>query len=133
MEPFTLAAIAAFLAPYLQKGGEKVAEKTVEILLDSRKDLADRFTRLFTTEIISLNLSESARADDIPKQLEAKPGLREQLTQKVASNQDLLKELIEAFKQMPQTEFAGITINAKNVGQVINNPTGPITQSNTFS
>ena len=32
MEPISLAAIAVFLAPYLKKGGEKLAEKTVEKL-----------------------------------------------------------------------------------------------------
>src|ERR1051325_605695 len=133
MEPFTLAAIAAFLAPYLSKAGEKVAEKTVEIVLDSRKDLANRFKGLFSTEIISLNLSEASQLNEIHERLESQPELREHLTKKISSNRDLLRELVEAFRQMPQPEFAGVTINAKNIGQVINNPTGPISQNNTSS
>ncbi|GAC1401182.1 MAG: hypothetical protein NVSMB56_16340 [Pyrinomonadaceae bacterium] len=133
MEPITLTAIAVFLAPYLKKGGEKIAEKTVEKLFDSHLDLAERFKSLFNHDIISLGLSDAASTDEITKQLEAKPEVKEEVGKKVAANQDLLNEMVEAFKQMPQAEFGGISINAKNIGQVINNPTAPITQTNTFS
>ncbi len=133
MEPFTLTAIAVFLAPYLQKAGEKIAEKTIETLFDSRKDLAEKFTGLFDQEIITLGLNDSATTEEVVKQLEAKPEVKAEIDNKVVANQNLLNEMVEAFKQMPQSEFSGITINAKNIGAIINNPTGPITLNNTFS
>lgn len=133
MEPITFTAIAIFLAPYLQKGGEKVVEKSVEALFDAREDLASKFSDLFKDEIIALDLGDSASPAGIAKQLEAKPEIRAEVGKKVAEHRDLLAEMVEAFKQMPQGEFGGITTNAKNIGQVINNPTGSITQTNTFS
>jgi hypothetical protein len=133
MEPITLTAIAVFLAPYLKKAGEKVAEKTIETLFDSRQDLAEKFTGLFKTETISLGLSDSASTNDIREQLEARSELKSEVAKKIVNNQDLLSELVEAFRHMPQADFRGISINAKNIGQVINDPTGPITQNNTFS
>lgn len=133
MEPITFTALGIFLAPFLLKAGEKVTEKTVEALFDSRKDLAEKFKGLFATEIISLGLNDSSSPIEITKQLEAKPEIKGEISKKVANNQDLLLELVEAFKQMPQAEFGEITINAKNIGQVINNPTASINQTNTFS
>ncbi len=133
MEPITMTALAVFLAPYLQKGGEKVVEKTVEALFDARKDLAHKFTDLFKDEIISLDLDSSASTAEITKQLEAKPAVKAEVGQKVAAHQDLLNEMVVAAKQLPQADFAGITVNAKNIGAVINNSTGPITLNNTFS
>src|ERR1700749_982080 len=123
MEQNILTAMAVFLAPYFHKAGEKIAEKTVEKLFDSRKDLADRFTGLFKTEIISLGLTDSASTDEISKQLEAKPEVKEKVHEKVADNQNLLNEMVEAFKQLQRAEFSGIAINSnKNIGVVINNP-----------
>ncbi len=133
MEPLTLTALAVFLSPFLKKAGEKVAEKTIETLFDSRKDLAEKFTGLFKTDIISLGLSDSASTTEVRARLEASSEAKASVENKVVNNQALLAELVEAFRQMPQAEFAGITINAKNIGQVINNSTGPITQNNTFS
>jgi len=129
MEPITLTltALGVFLAPYLQKAGEKVAEKTIETLFDSRKDLAEKFTGLFHQEIITLGLNDSATTEEVVEQLEAKPEIKAEIAKKVVDNRDLLDELAEAFKPM------GITINAKNIGAVINQPTGPINLNNTFS
>lgn len=133
MEPLTLTAIAVFLSPYLKKAGEKVAEKTIETLFDSRKDLAEKFAGLFKTEIISLGLSDTAPGSEVKSRLEATTELKSSVENKVVNNQALLAELVEAFRQMPQSEFEGITINAKSIGQIINNPTGTINQTNTFS
>lgn len=133
MEPITLTAIAVFLAPYFKKAGEKVAEKTIETLFESRKDLGEKFTSLFKPEIISLGLSDAASTKDIQHQLQARPEVRAEVANKVASHQELLNQLAQAFQELPQAEFAGITINAKNIGQVINHPSGPINQTNTFS
>jgi len=133
MEPITITAIAVFLAPYFKKAGEKVAEKTIETLFASRKDLAEKFTGLFRSEIISLGLNDSASTKDITEQLHAKPEIRTEVDKKIVSNQHLLGELFETFRQMPQAEFAGITINAKNIGAVINHPTAPINLNNKFS
>jgi hypothetical protein len=133
MEPITTIAITTFLAPYLKKAGEKVAEKTVETLFDSRKDLAEKFFSLFKSDIISLGLSDSPTIYEIEQQLELRPQVQQVVGQKIVKNQDLLQELIEAFRLMPQEEFTGITINAKNIGAVIHNPRAPITLNNKFS
>ena len=133
MEAITLTALAVFLSPYLQKAGEKVAEKSVEVLFDARKDLAERFRNLFSDEIISLNLNQTSSPNEIAQQVAATPQIKEEVANKIVNNQHLLLELVEAFKQLPQAEFGGISINAKNIGQVINNPTGTITQTNKFS
>ncbi len=133
MEPITLSVIATLLAPFLLKAGEKVTEKTVEELFDSRKDIAEKFKELFQSEIVSLGLNNSSSSVEIVRQVETPPEIKEQVRKKLANNGDLLRDLIEAFTQMPQSEFDGITINAKNIGQVINNPTAPITQTNKFS
>lgn len=145
MDPITLTAIAAFLAPYLKKAGEKVAEKTVEKLFESRGDLAKKFYGLFNRDIITLGLNDSATTEEVAKQLEAKPEVKTEINTKVAANQDLLNELVEAFKQMPQAEFSGITINAEkisainvsntsaqNLGTQVNAPQAPVTITNVF-
>lgn len=125
----TLAAIGVFLSPFLTKAGEKVAEKTVETLFNSRKDLADKFLDIFKPEFQTLGLSESSTTEEIAKKLSAKPEIKEAIQQKVENNQDLFDELVSAL----QTVDSEITINAKNIGQVINNPTAPISQNNTFN
>ena len=125
----TLAAIAVFLSPFLSKAGEKVAEKTVETLFDARQDLADKFGNLFHAEFQTLGLSETATAADISQQLAARPEVKEAIREKVAARQDLLNELAAVLQQTD----SGITVNAKNIGQVINHPTAPITQHNTFN
>lgn len=101
------------------KAGEKVTEKTVEALFDSRKELAEKFQGLFKTEIISLGLSgRDATAIEVNKQLKAKPEVKESVNNKIADNQDLLNELVEAFKQMPEAGYEGVTINAEKIAQV---------------
>ncbi|MEZ5425704.1 MAG: hypothetical protein R2747_05525 [Pyrinomonadaceae bacterium] len=133
MGPLTLTAIATFLSPFFEKAGNKIAEKTVEKAFESLPGLAQKFKGLFVDDIITLGLSEGDTPEDIKKQMEENPALKQSINEKVAGNQDLLNELLEAFKSLPQNEFEGITINAKNIGQVINNPQGPITQTNTFN
>src|SRR5437868_6313548 len=98
MELVALSAIAVFLAPYLQKAGEKVAEKTVETLFDSRRDLAERFRGLFNSEIIALGLSDSATTTEIARRLEDKPEVKESVGRKIVEKQDLVQELVEAFR-----------------------------------
>jgi hypothetical protein len=92
-------AIALFLSPYLIKAGEKVAEKTVETLFDSRKDLADKFLDVFKPEFQTLGLSETSTSEEITKQLDAKPKVKEAIRQKVESNQDLITQLTEALSK----------------------------------
>lgn len=97
----TIAAIAAFLSPFLVKAGEKVAEKTVERLFDSRKDLAEKFFGLFKTEFQTLGLNETSTPEEITKQLEAKPEVKEEIRRKVedTNNQDLMNQLTEALSK----------------------------------
>jgi ribosomal protein L31E len=124
-----LTAIAIFLSPYLVKAGEKVSEETVKTLFETRQDLAEKFKSLFHNEIITLNLNESSTADETKKLLEAEPEIREEIQKKVESNLDLLKELENALWQ----KGIELTINAKTIGQVINNPSAPINQTITFN
>lgn len=102
----TITAIAVFLSPFLVKAGEKVAEKTVEILFDSRKDLAEKFSGLFKTEFQTLGLSEIATTEEIVKQLEAKPQVKEEIRQKVENNQDLINQLTEALSKQERRTVA---------------------------
>lgn len=127
MDPITLTALGVFLAPYLHKAGEKVAEKTVEALFASREELAEKFKGLFHQEIITLGLTDSTTAEEVTQKLGGKPEIKADIDKKLADNKDLVDELEKAFKPM------GITIIAKNIGAVINNPTGPINLNNTFS
>lgn len=108
MEPITLTAIAVFLAPYLKKAGEKIAEKTVEALFESRKDLAGKFAGLFGDEIITLGLNEPS-TEKAMELLDAKPELKEVVRRKVENNRDLLETLAEAL-----TKQEGRTITATN-------------------
>lgn len=95
----TIAAIAVFLSPFLTKAGEKVAEKTVETLFDSRKDLADKFLDVFKPEFQTLGLNENSTTDEVAKQLEAKPEIKEAIRQKIETNQDLVNQLTEALSK----------------------------------
>jgi len=134
MEPLTLTAIAVFLAPYFQKAGEKLAEKTVEIALEKRQDIKDKFINLFSRdEVISLSLNDNQNTGEVKALLTAKPEIAEAVQKQIEANPDLLKELLEIIKQQAGNESFQITINAKNIGQVINNPTGNITQNNNWS
>lgn len=133
MDSHTITMVAIFLAPFLQKAGEKVTEEMVEKLLSSRREIAEKFTGLFYTEFQQLGLSNSDETETIVKRLDTRPEIKEEIRKKVVNNLDLLNELISAFEQMSNSEFNGITINSKNIGQVINNPTAPIYQNNNFN
>jgi hypothetical protein len=124
-----LTAVAVFLSPYLDKAGEKVAEETVKTLFEKRQDLAEKFKNLFKDEIIKLGLNENSNAADTTKLLQAKPEIEKEIRQKIENNQDLLNELVSAL----QLQDSRITINAKNIGQAIINPSGPIYQNNEFT
>ena len=95
----TIAAIAAFLSPFLFKAGEKVLDKTVETLFDSRKDLADKFLDIFKPEFQTLGLNETSTTEEVIKQLEARPEVKEVIRQKIETNQNLVTQLTEALSQ----------------------------------
>lgn len=99
MEPITFAAIAAFVSPYFHKAGEKVAEKTIEALFNSRADIAGKFNNLFNEEIITLGLGETATSAEIAERLEAKPEVKEAIDTKAKANQRLFDELSEALSK----------------------------------
>lgn len=113
-----LTALAAFLSPYLVKAGEKVSEKTVETLFESRHDLAEKFKGLFQDEIITLGLNETSSFEETTKLLEANPEVIETIRQKIETNQDLLEDLVKASKLINRPEFKGLQINAEKIGQV---------------
>lgn len=118
MEPITLTALAIFLAPYLQKAGEKVAEKTVETLFESHEKLADTFSRLFHQEIITLGLNDSATTEEVVKQLEAKPEVKAEIEKKIADNQDLLDKLAEALSKQEGGRVIHTKTYIENAGDV---------------
>lgn len=118
MEPITLTAIALFLAPYISKGGEKLAEKTIEAVFDSRSELADKFKGLFSDEIISLDLTANDSDADIESRLDEKPALRRSIESKISQNSALLLDLVEAIKSMPDAGSAAVLINAEKIAQI---------------
>lgn len=100
MEPITLAALAIFLAPYFNKAGEKLAEKTVEIALENRQDIKDKFLNLFKRdEIVSLGLNEHQSPEEVKALIAAKPEIEKEIQKKLESNQDLLDELAKVLSK----------------------------------
>lgn len=100
MEPITMAALAAFLAPYFQKAGEKLAEKTVEIALEHRQDIKDKFVSLFKPdEIISLGLDKPQTPEEAKALQEANPETAAAVRQRIETNRDLLDELAKIISK----------------------------------
>jgi hypothetical protein len=118
-----LTALAVFLSPYLIKAGEKVSEKTVETLFESRFDLVEKFKDLFQDEIITLGLNETSNFEETTKLLEANPEVIETIRQKVETNQDLLNDLVKTSQLINRPEFKGLQINAEKIGQININST----------
>lgn len=118
-----LTAIAAFLSPYLVKAGEKVSEKTIETLFESRHDLAEKFKVLFQDEIITLGLNETSNFEETTKLLETKPEVKEAIHQKVKINQDLLDDFVRAANVINLPELKGLQINAEKIAQININST----------
>ena|SRR2546423_12107377 len=108
MELITLTVLSAFIASCLTKAGEKFSEKAVETAFESRKELAEKFTGLFKSDIIQLGLSDSATPDEITRQLAAKPKIIEQAASKLQSDVDSFKELLTVLRE---TAEGGITVN----------------------
>ena len=118
-----LTALAVFLSPYLVKAGEKVSEKTVETLFESRLDLVEKFKDLFQDEIITLGLNETSNFEETTKHLEANPEVIETIRQKVETNQYLLNDLVKTSQLINRPEFKGLQINAEKIAQINFNST----------
>jgi hypothetical protein len=118
MEPVTVIAIGVFLAPFLQKAGEKLVEKSVELAFDSRRDLLESFSTLFREEIITLGLNNALTEDDVEQQLAVNPEIRKNIDVKIANNQDLLSEFVSVLRQTSPEKFANVTINAEKIAQI---------------
>jgi hypothetical protein len=69
MEPISTIAIAAFLSACLYKAGEKFSEKTIETVFENKKELADGFTNLFGSEIITLGLNDVTTSAEVQQKL----------------------------------------------------------------
>jgi hypothetical protein len=134
MEPITLTALATLLAPFFTEAGKTLAVESVKLALEKRHDIKDSFLSLFKPEeFISLGLNENQKPEEVKALLAANPDIEARAQAKIESNPDLLKELLRIIKEQAGAESSQITINAKNVGQVINNPTGNVTQNNNWS
>ena len=129
MEFITLAALSAFLRACLLKAGEKFSEKVIETTFEHKRELADVFTGLFQQEIITLGLNDSASPEDVRNRLEANPEVAARALKKLAGKPELLADFNEQLKR----ESGGVTINAKNIGQVIEENYGTINQTINFS
>ena len=116
MEVITLTALSTFVAACLRKAGEKFSEKAVEPAFESRKELAEKFTRLFKSDIIQLGLSDAATSDDIARQLAAKPTIIDDGASKLQSDADSLKDLLAAL-----CETAGSKVTVNNFSNQTNN------------
>ena len=134
MEPITLAALATFIAPFFQEAGKTLAVESVKLALEKRQDIKDKFANLFKPEeIITLGLNDEQNPENVEDLVRANPEVAAEVTRKIEANPDLLRELLDIIKQQAGNESSPITINAKNIGQVINNPTGDVIQKNNWS
>lgn len=118
--------VAIFIGTFFAETTKNVAKGTANLMQESFKSRFDR-------EFISLGLSIDDTPEELQKKLQAKPEILEAVQQKLESNPDLIKELLEIIRQQTGKETIETNINAKNIGQVINNPTGSINQTNNFS
>lgn len=68
-------------------------------------------------------MNDTSSSVEISKQLEAKPEINEEISKKVANNQDLLNELITHSNLSANSALKGIAINAEKIAQVNINST----------
>lgn len=122
MEYFMALLIGAFFAETVKN----VAKGSANMLQESVKS---RFDREFT----QLGLSIDDTPEQFQKKLQEKPEILEAVQQKLEANPDIIEELLEIIREQTKKETIGTAIKAKNIGQVINNPTAPIHQKNKFS
>jgi lysyl-tRNA synthetase class I len=115
MEPITITAIALFLAPYFHKAGEKLAEKTIEIALEKRQDIRDKFVEFFRPEFTSLNLNDNQKPEEVKALIAAKPEVAEAAQKKLESKPDFLTELEKVLSKQE-----GRTINTTNYFENVN-------------
>lgn len=128
MEPITIA-LSTFMAVCLRKAGEKLSEKAIEMAFESRRDIADKFSALFHDEIITLGLLDIYSSTETVKTiLEANPEVLTHALEKLNGN----PELVEEFNKELIKEIGSVSINARNIGQVVNEMHGTINQSFNF-
>ncbi len=130
MEPVTLGTLATFLAPLFLEGGKTLAVESVKLALANRNDIKDKIIDVFRPEIISLNLNEEQKPEEVRALVESKPEIAEAVRSKLEANPDLLTKLLEIIKQQTGNESSQITI-AKNIAA-----SGNVTihnQTNNFS
>jgi transposase-like protein len=126
MEVITLTALSTFVTACLRKAGEKFSEKAVETAFESRKELAEKFTGLFKSDIIQLGLSDAATSDDIARQLATKPKIIDKGASKLQSDADSLKDLLATLRETAEgrvtiNNFSNQTNNDKSVNIVGDN------------
>ena len=115
MEPVTLATLATFLSPLFLEGGKTLAVESVKLALANRHDIKDKILDVFRPEIISLNLSEYQKPEEVKALIEAKPDVEAEIKKKVKSNSDLLDQLAKILSKQE-----GRTIHATNYFEHVN-------------
>ena len=125
--------IALTAGALFTEAGKTLTAETVKLAFKKRQDIKDKIIDVFRPELISLNLNDAQSPEEVKALIEAKPEIKAAIQNKIESNQELLKELLEIIKQQAGKDSSQININAKNIGQVINNSTGDITQNNNWS
>ena len=126
MELITLTTLSAFIAACLKKAGEKFSEQAVQTAFESRKELAEKFTGLFKSDIIQLGLSDAVTPDEINRQLAGKPQIIGQAVSKLQSEVDAFKELLAILRETAKgtttiNNFANQTNNDKSANIVVDN------------
>lgn len=113
MEPATIALIASgainALKPFVEKGIEKLFEKTAEEGFNQRKAIWEKVKGLFKADDLTLlNLLKEADSND-----KAQGKLEGKLETHLETNSDIADELAELLKQLPATQVKQNTIDIK--------------------
>jgi hypothetical protein len=111
MEPTTIAAIASaaitVLKPFVEKGLEKLAEKTAEEGFNERKAIWEKVKGLFKADDLTLlNLLKEADADE-----RAQGKLEGKLETYLEANPVAATELEELLSRLPATQVKQNTMN----------------------
>ena len=105
--------------------GTFLAETVKNVAKGSANWIAENGNSLFQTEIISLGLSESATPEEIAEKLKAKPEMIKVIEQKIEEKPDFVKASFEATKTQITNSIGNVNnINAKNIENVLNQPSG---------
>ena len=104
--------VIAALSPFVQKGLEKLAEKTAEEGFNQRHAIWEKVKGLFKADDLTLlNLLQDAQSD-----VKAQGKLEGKLETHLEANPDIAKELDALLQKLPVSELKQNTITQTGVG-----------------